>query len=106
MSPTISAWLQPSQGKGAGRRTMTLAAVDGCQTIGSWWAGRSGSAEKDQPPEPGQTTQREWRRGNGFSILVAVFRIAAQALRAEIRAGMGFVHFGVIPRTAVGRLVK
>ena len=65
---------------------MTLAAVDGCQMIGTWWAGRSGSAAKDQPPVPGQTTQREWRSVNGFSILVAVFRIAAQEFLREIRA--------------------
>src|SRR3546814_10848777 len=105
MSPTISAWLQPSQGNGAGRRTMTLAAVDGCQTIGRWWAGRSGSAAKDQPPVPGQTTQREWRSVNGFSILVAVFRIAAQEFLREIRAVIGFIRFGVILRTPVGRLL-
>src|SRR3546814_12533390 len=102
MSATIADWLQPSQGNGAGRRTMTLAAVDGCQTIGRWWAGRSGSAAKDQPPVPGQTTQREWRRVNGFSILVAVFRIAAQAFLREIRAVIGFIRLGGIIRPHVG----
>ena len=81
---------------------MTLAAVDGCQMIGRWWAGRSGSAAKDQPPVPGKTPQREWRSVNGLSILVAVFRIAAQEFLREIRAVIVFIRFGVILRTPVG----
>ena len=85
---------------------MTLAAVDGCQMIGRWWAGRSGSAAKDQPPVPGKTPQREWRSVNGLSILVAVFRIAAQEFLREIRAVIGFIRFGVILRTPVGRLLQ
>src|SRR3546814_4021145 len=59
----------------------------------------------DLPPVPGQTTQREWRSVNGFSILVAVFRIAAQEFLREIRAVIGFIRFGVILRTPVGRLL-
>src|SRR3990167_5330676 len=105
MRPTISAVLQPSHGNGTGRRRMTLAAVDGCQTIGRWFGGRSGSAAKNQPPVPGQTAQRERRSVNGFSILVAVLRIAAQELLREIRAVIGFKCLGVTLRTQVGLLL-
>ena len=44
----------------------------------------SGSAAKDQPPVPGQTLARERRCVNGQSILVAVFRIAAQKFLREV----------------------